>query len=100
MGLPALPALPALAVPPNILLFANQPQQGKIVNNLAWAVASQAGNNGHGKCGLPIVGFCFSFALEQEALNSGKLMVWTKGFDVDGVIGKDVVQLLSGVAFV
>jgi hypothetical protein len=23
-------------------------------------------------------------------------MGWTKGFDVDGVIGKDVVQLLSG----
>jgi len=42
------------------------------------------------------VGFCFSFAVEQSALNSGKLLVWTKGFNVDGVIGKDVVQLLSG----
>jgi hexokinase len=43
-----------------------------------------------------VVGFCFSFAVEQQALNSGKLMGWTKGFDVDGVIGKDVVQLMSG----
>lgn len=42
------------------------------------------------------MGFCFSFALEQAALNSGKLLVWSKGFTVDGVIGKDVVQLLSG----
>jgi hexokinase len=42
------------------------------------------------------VGFCFSFALEQQALNSGKLLVWTKGFNVEGVIGRDVVQLLSG----
>lgn len=45
---------------------------------------------------LPVVGFCFSFAVEQQALNSGKLMGWTKGFDVDGVVGKDVVALLSG----
>jgi len=45
---------------------------------------------------LPVVGFCFSFAVEQTSLNCGKLMGWTKGFDVEGVIGKDVVQLLSG----
>lgn len=57
----------------------------------------QAGNHGHGKCGLPIVGFCFSFAMEQAALNSGKLLVWSKGFTVDGVLGKDVVALLSGI---
>lgn len=56
----------------------------------------QAGNCGHGKCGLPVVGFCFSFAVEQASLDSGKLLVWSKGFTVDGVIGKDVVQLLSG----
>lgn len=55
----------------------------------------QAPKNGSSK--PPVVGFCFSFAVEQQALNSGKLMGWTKGFDVDGVIGKDVVQLLSGM---
>ena len=46
----------------------------------------------------PVVGFCFSFAVEQTALNEGKLMGWTKGFDVKGVVGKDVVKLLSGGA--
>lgn len=56
----------------------------------------QAGNHGHGKCGLPIVGFCFSFAMEQSALDGGKLLMWSKGFTVDGVQGKDVVLLLSG----
>jgi hexokinase len=56
----------------------------------------QAGNHGHGKCGLPVVGFCFSFAMEQAALNIGKLLCWSKGFTVEGVLGKDVVQLLSG----
>jgi hexokinase len=58
----------------------------------------QAGNHGHGKCGLPIAGFCFSFAMEQQALNSGKLLAWSKGFTVEGVLGEDVVALLSGTA--
>lgn len=50
----------------------------------------------HGSSGKePVVGFCFSFAVEQSALNSGKLMCWTKGFNVDGVIGRDIVALLS-----
>jgi hexokinase len=34
--------------------------------------------------------------MEQAALDSGKLLMWSKGFTVDGVQGKDVVQLLSG----
>lgn len=52
--------------------------------------------NGITSEGAPVVGFCFSFAVEQQALDSGKLLCWTKGFDVEGVIGKDVVQLMSG----
>lgn len=44
----------------------------------------------------PTVGFCFSFPMEQAALDSARLVAWTKGFDVDGVMGKDVVKLLSG----
>jgi hexokinase len=55
----------------------------------------QSGKNGSSS-EQPVVGFCFSFAVEQGALNHGKLLGWTKGFDVEGVIGKDVVQLLTG----
>jgi len=47
---------------------------------------------------VPVVGFCFSFPMEQLALNNARLMHWTKGFDVEGVVGKDVVKLLSGEA--
>jgi len=43
----------------------------------------------------PAVGFCFSFALEQTALDAGRLICWTKGFDVPGVVGGDPVRLLS-----
>lgn len=42
------------------------------------------------------MGFCFSFPMEQAALDSAKLVEWTKGFNVAGVLGEDVVRLLSG----
>ncbi|KAJ3214272.1 hexokinase A [Clydaea vesicula] len=41
------------------------------------------------------LGFTFSFPVQQTALNKGNLMVWTKGFTVSGVVGKDVVGLLQ-----
>lgn len=43
----------------------------------------------------PVVGFCFSFPMEQAALDSARLSFWTKGFDVAGVAGQDVVRLLA-----
>jgi len=42
-----------------------------------------------------ILGFTFSFPVEQTSIHSGKLIAWTKGFSVKGVEGKDVVQLLN-----
>lgn len=44
---------------------------------------------------LPVLGFCFSFAVEQDGLASGKLLAWTKGFSCCGVVGNDPVALLS-----
>jgi len=41
------------------------------------------------------LGFTFSFPVEQVGINSGKLIRWTKGFDIDDVIGKDVCALLQ-----
>ncbi|KAK8249753.1 glucokinase [Phyllosticta capitalensis] len=43
---------------------------------------------------LPL-GFTFSFTFNQTAINRGTLIRWDKGFDVPGVIGKDVIQLLQ-----
>lgn len=40
------------------------------------------------------LGFTFSFPIDQGAIDSGKLILWTKDFDVDGVVGQDVVLLL------
>ncbi|KAF3911211.1 Glucokinase [Dactylellina cionopaga] len=41
------------------------------------------------------LGFTFSFPVEQVALNKGYLIRWTKGFDIQDAIGKDVCGLLQ-----
>ena len=41
------------------------------------------------------LGFTFSFPVQQIAINKGSLMLWTKGFNAEGVEGKDVVNLLQ-----
>jgi len=43
---------------------------------------------------LPL-GFTFSFPMYQSSINSGELVRWTKGFTCDGVVGQDVVHLLT-----
>lgn len=41
------------------------------------------------------LGFTFSHAVQQSGVNSGTLIRWSKGFDIDGVVGKDVCALLQ-----
>lgn len=41
------------------------------------------------------MGFTFSFPCEQNAIDSGKLIKWTKGFNCPDAPGKDVVTLLQ-----
>ncbi|GFP59355.1 glucokinase [Trichoderma asperellum] len=41
------------------------------------------------------LGFTFSFPVQQLGINKGKLIRWTKGFDIPDAIGKDVCKLLQ-----
>lgn len=41
------------------------------------------------------LGFTFSFPVQQEGLNKGTLIRWTKGFHIEDAIGKDVCALLQ-----
>lgn len=43
---------------------------------------------------LPL-GFTFSFPCEQIGLTKGLLIKWTKGFNCEGVVGGNVVELLE-----
>ncbi|KAI9721260.1 MAG: hypothetical protein M1812_002422 [Candelaria pacifica] len=41
------------------------------------------------------LGFTFSFPVHQVGINKGTLMRWTKGFNIEDAIGKDVCALLQ-----
>lgn len=41
------------------------------------------------------LGFTFSFPVTQSAINKGILLRWTKGFNIESAVGKDVVWLLQ-----
>ena len=43
----------------------------------------------------PVVGFCFSFPVEQTSVSSGKLLRWTKGYTNPGAVGSDPAKLLG-----
>jgi hexokinase len=40
------------------------------------------------------LGFTFSYPAHQDFIDHGKLVTWTKGFEIDGVEGEDVAGLL------
>lgn len=41
------------------------------------------------------LGFTFSFPVDQIGINKGRLMRWTKGYDIDEALGQDVCALLQ-----
>ena len=41
------------------------------------------------------LGFTFSFPVQQQGINKGKLIRWTKGFDIPDAVGKDVCAELQ-----
>ncbi|KAI9688190.1 MAG: glucokinase [Bathelium mastoideum] len=41
------------------------------------------------------LGFTFSFPVQQNGINRGTLIRWTKGFDIADTVGKDVCALLQ-----
>ncbi|KAJ8444477.1 hypothetical protein Cgig2_024041 [Carnegiea gigantea] len=41
------------------------------------------------------LGFTFSFPVKQTSIASGTLIRWTKGFNIEDAVGKDVVQELT-----
>ncbi|MHB8054381.1 MAG: hypothetical protein ACYDH3_03945 [Candidatus Aminicenantales bacterium] len=45
--------------------------------------------------GLLSLGFTFSFPIRQHSIARGDLIGWTKGWTADGVVGRDVVELLN-----
>nr|BAN41008.1 hexokinase, putative [Entamoeba invadens] len=63
---------------------------GYIANKLKSFVYTHKLENESIKAGLT-----FSFAVNQEAINKGELVGWSKGWDIKEAIGKDVVKLIT-----
>lgn len=42
-----------------------------------------------------LLGFTFSFPVEQTAIDQGRLIKWTKGFDAEDAVGQEIVGLLQ-----
>lgn len=51
--------------------------------------------SGSGRVEAFSLGLTFSFPVYQNAINSGTLLRWTKGFDIPSVVGQDVCELLQ-----
>jgi len=65
----------------------------EVFNFLATSIANFVKDKKVEKDNLPL-GIAFAFTLNKLALDVGILVSWTKEFGAQGVIGKDVVQLL------
>ncbi len=48
-----------------------------------------------GKVDFFDLGFTFSFPVNQVGINKGKLMRWTKGYNIEEALGEDVCELLQ-----
>ena len=42
-----------------------------------------------------MIGFCFSFPVEQTAVDAGRLLAWTKGYENPGAVGACPAKLLQ-----
>ena len=57
--------------------------------------ASMIGFGGYHDEEIFSLGFTFSFPVQQFGINKGTLIRWTKGFDIQDAVGKDVCALLQ-----
>lgn len=57
-------------------------------------IETHHGDKPNGNEKIPL-GFTFSYPASQNYIDEGVLQRWTKGFDIDGVEGKNVVPMLE-----
>jgi hexokinase len=74
-----------VAIPPGLLVGT----VAELFAFIATRVVAFAGRDAEGS-----LGFTFSFACAQSALDAGTLLEWTKGFALRDGMGADVVALL------
>jgi hexokinase len=58
-------------------------------------VERRRGGSGYQEEEIFSMGFTFSFPVQQVGINKGYLIRWTKGFDIQDAVGKDICALLQ-----
>ncbi|KAL5115649.1 glucokinase [Pleosporales sp. CAS-2024a] len=81
------------AIPPTLMTTKNHRELFDWMASIVRAFVEK--NHTNWKSASLDLGFTFSHAVEQKSINSGTLIRWSKGFDVDGVVGQDVCALLQ-----
>ncbi|KAG6723526.1 hypothetical protein I3842_03G212600 [Carya illinoinensis] len=84
-----------VAIPPHLMTGNSEELFDYIAAALAKFVATE-GDGFHPAPGRQReLGFTFSFPVRQLSISSGTLIKWTKGFNIEDVVGQDVVGELT-----
>ncbi|ERN15178.1 hypothetical protein AMTRI_Chr05g58270 [Amborella trichopoda] len=84
-----------VSIPPNLMVGTSYELFDYIAAELAKFVATEGD-----EFQLPVgrqreLGFTFSFPVKQTSISSGSLIKWTKGFNIEDAVGRDVVAELT-----
>ncbi|GAV65038.1 Hexokinase_1 domain-containing protein/Hexokinase_2 domain-containing protein [Cephalotus follicularis] len=66
-----------------------------IASSLLQFVEKEENGSESSSIGRRELGFTFSFPVKQTSVSSGLLIKWTKGFAIEDMVGKDVVECLQ-----
>ncbi|CAG7909427.1 hypothetical protein BRARA_J00549 [Brassica rapa] len=85
-----------LSIPQKLMIGTSEELFGFIASKLADFVAKEEPGRFRLDQGRKReIGFTFSFPVNQTSIDSGTLIKWTKGFNVSGMEGKNVVACLN-----
>ncbi|CAH8367817.1 unnamed protein product [Eruca vesicaria subsp. sativa] len=85
-----------LSIPQTLMIGTSEELFGFIASKLAEFVAKEEPGRFPLEQGRKReIGFTFSFPVNQTSIDSGTLIKWTKGFNVSGMQGKNVVACLN-----
>ncbi|CAH9063560.1 unnamed protein product [Cuscuta epithymum] len=83
------------SIPPDLMIGSAEALFDYIAEKLASFVAEEEQQFKQPTGRQRELGFTFSFPVMQSSINSGNLIRWTKGFCIDDMVSKDVVEELA-----
>ncbi|KMZ65387.1 Hexokinase [Zostera marina] len=89
------PEFEEVSIPSNLMTGTSQDLFDYIAKALAKFISTEGENFRLSDGRQRELGFTFSFPVKQMSIASGTLIKWTKGFSIDGTVGKDVVTELT-----